>query len=1039
MSIRVFTAYDFRPLEDELIRRIDAVKASDPLAPVYILAGSNLAGRYLNDLLSHRMGGVFNVGIMTFPDLVSLVAESAGIECPLTLPPFSGRIVIEGMRRRGEIPRYFESISMTDGFPEAVLGTLTDIDEAGFDAAIAKNLSGKRDARAGTRDLLDIYMGYRDRIARIGGDIHSFFRDVTAAAGSLDTGPSIFVYGFYDMNELQYRFLSSISGWGGIDIFIPVDGEEESLSGRFVSRLKDSGFDHTHLDREKERPGGKKACLDGKKTNRLTGPAREVFSAHDPESEIREIASRVLDLAGRSIRFGEMALLIPPGYDESLVGEIFDEALIPCYMSGHPFLELSAHARTLLSLAGLMVGVPSRSRLVDLLASIPLNANGDTNGHPDPFSVWIRVSAESGMTGENGWVEENVELIDRLERKMDEKDGDRDLVDAVRRSGEVIENIMALSKVDRTASWSDRVEALSGVAAWLLGKDEESRAVLHKISGLVELDRIDRECPARVFCSVLKDLLSRPAGAAGRFGGEGVNILPLSAARGLRFRAVFIPGLTEDALPGRTGRDPFLSDEGRETLERLSGSGVRFSRRQDRPGELRHIFDLACRSAGEYLFHSFPRNGEGTDREKIPSSFLDPESGEDAVQGGSGDIAAEGRVPVTRVPCGPVHAWSREPISEEEFSLLSVFRCGEKAGELFENMFFAKGLRLSSSRWKKSRLSAYDGIIGSKEGLSALRSMLDSRTRVFSPTSLERWAGCPFVYFLNDILGVESVEEPEEMISIDPLRRGIVVHSIMEVLYGELNRKKLLPLTAENRGVVLEAVARVSGDTLERFASREPVGLKMFWEVEKRMIIQSVIGYIESEIREQDGMIPIEYESAFGFGPDGVDVVLDTGKRSIHFRGRIDRIDRDPSSRFRVIDYKTGKLDGRKDNDLGGGVYLQLPVYLLAAARMLGLDIGDGVAQYRKVAPGGGRRVVTFSGEDWEEMSRQLGDVVDVITSGMEGGLFFISPDKQGCRFCGLSSACPSMRGYILEEKVMKDDRCRAYISMRRGEAEGEG
>ncbi|MBU8923058.1 MAG: PD-(D/E)XK nuclease family protein [Bacteroidales bacterium] len=1003
-----------------MIRRIEAVKVSDPLAPVYILAGSNLAGRYLGDLLSTRMGGSFNVEIMTFPDLVSRVADSAGIECAEGLPLFSGRIIIEGMRRKGEIPPYFESISMMDGFPDAVLGTLTDIDEAGFDADAAKRLIGDNGSKAGAEDLLDIYIGYRGRIEGLGGDIHSFFRNVTTAAGSLDTGPPVFVYGFYDMNELQYRFLSSIAECGGMDIFVPVDGEEDSLSSRFVSRLKRSGFDHTHLDMEKG-----------------PGPAREVFSVHDPESEIREIASRVLDLAGPSIRFGEMAVLIPPGYDVRLVEDIFDEARIPCYLSGHPLLEISAHARTLLSLAGLMSGVPSRSRLVDLLASIPLNATDVTNGHPDPFSVWIRLSAESGMSGENGWVEENIELIGRLERTMDEKD--RDLIDAVRRSGEVIENIMILSKVGRKASWSDRVEILSGVVTLLPGEDEAFCDVLCLVSSLIELDRVDRECPAGIFYSVLKALLSRPAGVTGRFGGEGVNILPLSGARGLRFRAVFIPGLTEDSLPGRVGRDPFLSDEGREKLEKLSGSDIRFSRRQDRPGELRHIFNLACRSADEHLFHSFPRNGEGADREKIPSSFLDPETGEDPGQSGCGDVAVSDSVHLTRVPCGPVQAWARDPVSEEEFCSLAVFKCGETAGDLFENRFFTKGVQLSSSRWKRGRLSGYDGIIDSSKGLSALRSMLDSSVRVFSPTSLERWAGCPFVYFLNDILGVESVEEPEEMISIDPLRRGNVVHSIMESLYVELSRKKLLPLTGGDRGEVLDTAARVAGDILERFASREPVGLKLFWDVEKRIIIQAVTGYIESEMREQDGMIPIEYEIAFGFGPDGSNVVFDTGKKSIHFRGRIDRIDRDPSGGFRVIDYKTGKLDRRKDNDLGGGVYLQLPVYLLAAARILGIDIDDGIAQYRKVATGGGKRVVTFSGENWEEISRQLGGMIDVITSGMEDGLFFISPDNQGCRFCGLSSACPSARGYIMEEKVMKDDRCRPYISMRRGEAEGDG
>ena len=64
--------------------------------------------------------------------------------------------------------------------------------------------------------------------------------------------------------------------------------------------------------------------------------------------------------------------------------------------------------------------------------------------------------------------------------------------------------------------------------------------------------------------------------------------------------------------------------------------------------------------------------------------------------------------------------------------------------------------------------------------------------------------------------------------------------------------------------------------------------------------------------------------------------------------GRIDRVtwDHDPPTRFRVIDYKTGKVRDDKPAQLQGGRMLQLPLYVLAAAQLLGVDPDAGEAAY---------------------------------------------------------------------------------------------
>ncbi|MEM4266787.1 MAG: PD-(D/E)XK nuclease family protein, partial [Candidatus Nanoarchaeia archaeon] len=60
-------------------------------------------------------------------------------------------------------------------------------------------------------------------------------------------------------------------------------------------------------------------------------------------------------------------------------------------------------------------------------------------------------------------------------------------------------------------------------------------------------------------------------------------------------------------------------------------------------------------------------------------------------------------------------------------------------------------------------------------------------------------------------------------------------------------------------------------------------------------------------------------------------------EREILIRGKIDRIDVTPDGKFAlVIDYKTGKRF--KASSLENGTCLQLPLYLLAAKNLLGLE-----------------------------------------------------------------------------------------------------
>jgi hypothetical protein len=205
----------------------------------------------------------------------------------------------------------------------------------------------------------------------------------------------------------------------------------------------------------------------------------------------------------------------------------------------------------------------------------------------------------------------------------------------------------------------------------------------------------------------------------------------------------------------------------------------------------------------------------------------------------------------------------------------------------------------------------------------------------------------------------------------------------------------------------------------------------VFWEVEKRAARESVMLLLEEERREEEGFVPLYFERSFGSEGDGLDVSVLCGGRDILFRGRIDRIDAAGGS-FRVIDYKTGRLSGT-DGDFEGGATLQLPVYLLAASRLLALPLERGAALYRHVGAGDGRKTVIFSGAHWEARKGEFARIADVITRGIESGIFFAPADEETCRACEVKTACPSGMARLFVLKAERDERAREYLEMREG------
>ncbi|HZI93587.1 MAG TPA: PD-(D/E)XK nuclease family protein [Patescibacteria group bacterium] len=154
----------------------------------------------------------------------------------------------------------------------------------------------------------------------------------------------------------------------------------------------------------------------------------------------------------------------------------------------------------------------------------------------------------------------------------------------------------------------------------------------------------------------------------------------------------------------------------------------------------------------------------------------------------------------------------------------------------------------------------------------------------------------------------------------------------------------------------------------------------------------------------------------------------------MRLKGCIDRLEISwDESRLRVTDYKTGKMADYEDDALRGGTTVQLPLYMLAAEKLLapgrpGLRAGE--ARYLSVDRAGDFQTVTFSAQALASRREDLSQILSTYVSGVARGVFFAYPETQMCSRCDYRLACGEGREARFARK-RSDMTAADYLKMR--------
>jgi DNA helicase-2/ATP-dependent DNA helicase PcrA len=475
-----------------------------------------------------------------------------------------------------------------------------------------------------------------------------------------------------------------------------------------------------------------------------------------------------------------------------------------------------------------------------------------------------------------------------------------------------------------------------------------------------------------------------------------VQIMTMSAARGLEFDHVFVLGLSAAQMPG-----PYRPEADDVPPELLKQSATTTGGREAHEREMRRLLHLAMTRARRGLVLAWAE-GAQQGANLRPSPFYEEAM---ATVGVEEELFEEELFG----PAEGLHSTFR--IMRDEL-LDTVARMGGRLGEMRLDTY----LDVDQAVSRYLELIKVAALIErAKEGqsldaaLPALNEILlqcatPEQREILEQSALDSWLRDTERDPAERPTAAQNGGEP----SLDPFipRRGrglmlsasdIDTYRICPLKYkfARVFRIPQEPTIHQRFGIVLHQV-------LERFHSQGGGSLDSLMELFHASWRRSGFGDSDDELqfreravaalesywnddRESDSKaVWFERSFAFKIGPHLL-------------RGRVDRVDRHPDGTFELIDYKTGRA--KTEQELREDV--QLSVYQMGARESWGLETS--AQSYFYVLTG--EKVPVEHSE--EELERVRSTVTE-IAGGILKQRFEPTPSPEVCRFCDYRIICPA-------------------------------
>jgi ATP-dependent helicase/DNAse subunit B len=414
-----------------------------------------------------------------------------------------------------------------------------------------------------------------------------------------------------------------------------------------------------------------------------------------------------------------------------------------------------------------------------------------------------------------------------------------------------------------------------------------------------------------------------------------VVVLRMLEARGVRFQAVAILGLSEGIYPQIERVDPFFSEADR----RRFGLESRLDRQQA------GVFYQALTRTDRFLLLTRPylaEDGESWEpspywnevRKLLPDSAFQM-------------IRPDDRRPLEEAASTQeLLFWAVQDAVRFEQDLPARYQALQKR---WQQLGHAR--KVLQARLDRTAEGPYEGM--PRELRGELGALFGSQ-HIWSASRLETYGSCPYRFYIEVVLGLQASQPPQP--GLDASQLGSLLHAILEQAY----RQAADPADPAS---VLAGLAKVASTAFQDAPQTYGFRPSILWDVQQEQWLANLENTILQNAAYDPAWTPVEYEARFGLGNQpALEIQSATG--TIRLRGVIDRIDRNFDGNLRVVDYKTGGSH-LAPSDLIDGLRLQLPIYALAVEQALNLgQVSEGLYWKILKAEPGSLKLASFEFED---------------------------------------------------------------------------
>ncbi len=781
-------------------------------------------------------------------------------------------------------------------------------------------------------------------------------------------------------------------------------------------RLVSLGFEEMHADREIWRPAGLREaedCLFREGAVVASGAGLAIRGAPQGDGTARVVAREARRILDQGNAPSDLLILFRQWTPQAeLILEMLHAWGIPAWSEHRAPLDSNSAVAAL----RLAMRIPAEDWETDLLVRLLRHGQVHPDRHgADPSTL---VGAASAIKESRVFRGGRALILNALNRAASEQNPKPLQRERAAASFELVEWFTGLlDRANRRRIWSAQVDQLLELAHQLgLDRLPPARLALDQLRDLLEergemnalLRRGEPERPlswnefAREVTRILDEA---PLQGDSPPLTSHVRLATVDEVRGARAKFVFLADLSEGTFPARDAVEPFLAIKPGESPS--ATARIAYSREA-----IRFLGVLGVAELGVIFFYP---TTDAKGQEILRAGFLDdllasltPEVERRCHESHVRFHPALLDQPDLTVPAADhrvrIVANARESgdLSELE-NLASVYE------ERLALQGTASALEVMQFRAYGTPFSEFDGKL--RDGFA----ILDVGDRfnaefLFSASQLETYIGCPFQFFAKYVLKLHVHDDRDEL-GEDFTERGSRIHGLLEEL--EKNRKDL-----ENE-MESERIERISLNKTLHEELANPTGVDLGLRVIEDRRIERVLKQYKVQLGDYERNspsrpIPHFFELKFGQSTESKPqdipyppLQIGQGQSGVKLQGMIDRIDlvnTERGSAFRIIDYKSGK--GPSAPQVKSGQMLQLPLYALAVERLVLADedktlLDVGYWELKQ----DGYKSIRF--ESWAEDQGMLEEHVIKVVEKLRQGVFPVNPGKDGCEsYCEFRSIC---------------------------------